>query len=82
MPFREAHHVVAGLVRKASEGPDTLAELVAGHPQLGPDAALLLAPGAAVRRRTTAGGAGPGPVGDQLRRFAQRLTADQARLDG
>ena len=82
MPFREAHHVVAGLVRRAAEGPETLAELVAAHSQLGADAALLLAPGAAVDRRTTAGGAGPGPVGDQLRRFAQRLTADQARLDG
>jgi argininosuccinate lyase len=82
MPFRDAHHVVAGLVRRASEGPDTLAELVAAHPRLGPEAAAVLQPGAAVRRRTTAGGAGPGPVGEQIRRFGHRLVADQARLDG
>jgi argininosuccinate lyase len=82
MPFRDAHHVVAGLVRRASEGPDTLAELVAAHPRLGPEAAAVLQPGAAVRRRTTAGGAGPGPVGEQIRRFGHCLVADQARLDG
>ena len=81
-PFRDAHHVVAGLVRRASEGPDTLAELVAAHPRLGPEAAAVLQPGAAVRRRTTAGGAGPGPVGEQIRRFGHCLVADQARLDG
>jgi argininosuccinate lyase len=82
MPFRDAHHVVAGLVRRASEGPDTLVELVAAHPRLGPEAAAVLQPGAAVRRRTTAGGAGPGPVGEQIRRFGHCLVADQARLDG
>jgi argininosuccinate lyase len=81
MPFRDAHHAVAGLVRDASAGA-SLAELVAGHPQLGPDAALLLEPGAAVRRRTTAGGAGPAPVATQLERFRARLALDQGRLSG
>jgi argininosuccinate lyase len=84
MPFREAHHVVAGLVREASSGPPApaLADLVAAYPGLGPEAAGLLEPGAAVRRRTTAGGAGPGPVAAQLRRFDERLAADRARLPG
>jgi len=79
-PFRDAHHVVAGLVRDASDRHVPLAELVAAHPQLGPDAAALLEPGAAVMRRTTAGGAGPEPVAEQLRRFADRLRLDEGRL--
>jgi hypothetical protein len=53
---------------------------VAAHPGLGPEAVLVLQPGAAVRRRTTAGGAGPGPVAEQLARFDQRLAADRARI--
>jgi argininosuccinate lyase len=81
MPFRDAHHVVAGLVRDASTGAGrSLPELVAAHPQLGPDAALLLEPGAAVQRRTTAGGAGPGPVAVQLEAFGGRLQVDRGRL--
>ncbi|HEX3622824.1 MAG TPA: argininosuccinate lyase [Acidimicrobiales bacterium] len=79
-PFREAHHVVAGLVQEAAAGGPPLAELVAAHPGLGPEAVLVLQPGAAVRRRTTAGGAGPGPVAEQLARFDQRLAADRARI--
>ena len=58
----------------------SLPELVAAHPQLGPDAALLLEPGAAVQRRTTAGGAGPGPVAVQLEAFGERLRVDRGRL--
>jgi argininosuccinate lyase len=80
MPFRDAHHVVAGLVREAAEGPAGLAELVTGDLRLGPEAAALLAPGAAVARRTTAGGAGPGPVAEQRERFRRRLELDEARL--
>ena len=82
MPFRDAHHVVAGLVRESSDGAASLAELVAAHPQLGPDATGLLAPGAAVRRRTTAGGAGPAPVAVELGTFAERLRLDRTRLGG
>jgi len=81
-PFREAHHTVARLVRDAVDRRVSLAELVAGHPGLGTGAAALLEPGAAVRRRTTAGGAGPGPVEDQLRSFAARIAQDEARLAG
>ena len=80
MPFRQAHHVVAGLVGQASAGDASLAQLVAAHPQLGPEAAGVLEPGAAVRRRTTAGGAGPQAVDDQLRRFSERLDLDAGRM--
>ncbi|MBI3256616.1 MAG: argininosuccinate lyase [Actinobacteria bacterium] len=81
MPFREAHAVVGDLVRQslADDGP-SLAGLVKAHPSLGPSAAALLEPGVAVTRRTTPGGAGPVPVADQRRRFAERLAADRARL--
>ena len=82
MPFREAHHVVAGLVREAVDGRAPLAELVAGHPRLGPQAAALLEPGAAVWRRTTAGGAGPQSVEAQLGRFRERLDLDRGRIAG
>jgi len=82
MPFRDAHHVVAALVRASLAGGASMAESVAAHPQLGPEAASLLEPGAAVRRRTTAGGAGPAPVAVQLEQFRERLDADRARLGG
>src|SRR5437763_7355881 len=73
MPFRDAHHVVAGLVRESSAGGGaSLAELVSAHSQLGPEAAGLLEPGAAVRRRPTAGGAGPPPRALQLGRVEGR----------
>jgi argininosuccinate lyase len=73
MPFRQAHVVVGGLVRNAIERHVPLAELVESHPALGAEAVDLLAPGVAVSRRTTPGGAGPGPVAVQLDRFAVHL---------
>ncbi|MDQ6725653.1 MAG: argininosuccinate lyase [Actinomycetota bacterium] len=81
-PFREAHHTVAGLVRASLDGGVPLRQLVAAHAGLGPEAASLLQPGAAVGRRTTAGGAGPAAVDEQLRRFAGRVSLDEARLAG
>jgi argininosuccinate lyase len=80
MPFRQAHATVAGLVREAAERHLPLDELVAAHPDLGADALPLLEPGTAVTRRITPGGTGPGPVAEQLRRFADRLVVDRARL--
>ena len=82
MPFREAHAVVGGLVRASLEGDAAFADLVAGHESLGPEAAALLAPGAAVQRRRTRGGAGAGPVAEQLERFRSRLDAERAALAG
>src|SRR5690606_37408762 len=80
--FRDAHAVVGGVVRASLESGTPLADLVAADPQLGPEAAALLAPGVSVTRRTTAGGAGPGPVAAQLAAFRARLAEDDARLDG
>ena len=76
MPFRDAHRVVGGLVRSCVERGVPLSELVEAHPDLGTDALFLLEPGAAVARRTTPGGAGAGPVADQMARFRKRLAAD------
>ena len=80
MPFRDAHAVVGGLVRESLDGGAALADLVTAHPDLGPEAAELLAPGVAASRRTTAGGAGPAPVAVQRERFRARLDTDAGRL--
>lgn len=75
VPFRDAHAIVGGLVREALAGTSTLRQLVAQHPQLGEEPAALVAPGVAVTRRTTAGGAGPVPVAAQIERFTHVLNA-------
>ncbi len=82
MPFRQAHAVVGGLVRDSIDRRVPLAELVEAHPALGAEAVPLLEPGVAVTRRTTPGGAGPGPVAVQLERFTRQLDVDRLRLEG
>ena len=52
----------------------------AADDRLGPDAAALVGPGVGVQRRTSPGGAGPGPVAVQLTQFSAALDAQQARL--
>jgi len=79
-PFRDAHAVVGALVRAALAGEGSLVNLVSADERLGPEAAALLAPGAPVRRRTTPGGAGPGPVAVQRGRFVNRLAAQAKRI--
>jgi len=79
-PFRDAHAVVGALVRAALAGEGSLVDLVSADKRLGPEAAALLAPGAPVRRRTTPGGAGPGPVAVQRSRFVNRLAAQAKRI--
>jgi len=79
-PFRSAHALVAGLVRESLATGVDLVDLVTQCAELGPEAAALLAPGTAVHRRTTLGGAGPGPVAAQMIRFRERLAADEMRL--
>ncbi len=74
VPFRDAHAIVGTLVREALGGQVSFRDLVTAHPQLGADAAALIAPGVSVKRRTTRGGAGPGPVADQIARFTTALT--------
>ncbi|HJL77039.1 MAG TPA: argininosuccinate lyase, partial [Acidimicrobiales bacterium] len=79
-PSRQAPAVSGGHVRTALAGGGTLADLVAADERLGPEAARLLVPGAAVLRRTTPGGAGPEPVAEQRQRFADRLAAQAERI--
>jgi argininosuccinate lyase len=80
MPFRDAHAVVGALVREALRTERPLRELVAEHSSLGPDAAVLVAPGVSVTRRVTPGGAGPVPVAVQLERFRSALAGWRARV--
>jgi argininosuccinate lyase len=80
MPFRDAHAVVGSLVRRALAGEGSLNALAAADPNLGPDAAALVAPGVGVRQRTSPGGAGPKPVAVQIERFAAQLERDRLRV--
>ena len=80
LPFRQAHALIGSLVRDAVERGVPLADLVAAHPDLGHEATALLAPGAALARRQTAGGAGQAAVSEQMERFRTRLAADHDRI--
>lgn len=79
MPFREAHAVVGDLVRRSLDEGIALRDLVAASPVLGPDVLGIFEPGASVRRRTTPGGAGPGPVSRQLGAASAQVAADRSR---
>jgi len=79
-PFRDAHAIVGEIVRRALAGEASMAALVAADERLGAAAAALLEPGVSVTRRTTRGGAGPGPVAEQLERFRAQLSADADRV--
>ncbi len=80
MPFRRAHETVASIVRESSQGGGALSDLVAGHPDLGPEAVRLLEPEVSMARRGTPGGTGTRQVADQLERFSMRLIADGKRV--
>jgi argininosuccinate lyase len=81
VPFRDAHSLVGSLVRESLEEGVSLAELVAAHEALGSEATSLLDEGVAVRRRTTAGGAGPDAVAPQLERLRSVLSKRRRTLD-
>ncbi len=89
VPFREAHHTVAKLVREAldftngvanADAEQHLARAVIAHPQLGDQAAQLLAPGAAYRSRDTHGSGGPAAVAIQLADLRARIGSAQQAL--
>ncbi len=80
MPFRDAHALVGALVRRHLSGEGTLRDLVAAHPDLGPEPAALVSPGAGVRMRTSPGAAGPGAVAAQLAACRSTLTSLQERI--
>jgi len=79
-PFRDAHAIVGALVRDSLENNVPLVEVAAAHPKLGEGVRALFEPGAAVARRTSPGGGGPGPVAQQLEALWQRLAEDRKRL--
>jgi argininosuccinate lyase len=81
VPFRQAHEIVGGLVRDSIERGVPLVELVVAHPDLGAAGGAVLAPGAAVLRRTTPGGAGPIPVAAQLEAAHEEIDRQARRLD-
>ncbi|HEV3390053.1 MAG TPA: hypothetical protein VG057_13635, partial [Solirubrobacteraceae bacterium] len=81
VPFRDAHAAVGALVRRSHDEGIPLVDLVAQDSRLR-DATSLLAPGAAVRRRTTPGGSGPEPVRAQLEAARLELDRQRAWLDG
>jgi len=80
MPFREAHAVVGALVRRSLSGEASLVDLVRAEPVLGPRAASLLEPGVGIRMRTSRGGAGPDPMGDQMKRLEVALSRWESRF--
>ncbi|HET9728101.1 MAG TPA: argininosuccinate lyase [Acidimicrobiia bacterium] len=81
VPFREAHATIGSLVRQSVERGVPLDELVLNDPRLGPECLALLEPGSAVRRRTTPGGGGPGPVAVQMEHARSRLSLQQSWLE-
>ncbi len=80
VPFREAHATVGGLVRESLAGDVELADLVAAHDDLGPDALHVLGEGVAVQRRTTPGGGGPSVLPAQIDAFRAKLAAERSLL--
>ena len=80
IPFREAHAIVGGHVATALAGEESLTQLISSDERLGPEAATLLTPGAAVKMRTTPGAAGPEQVKVQLDEFKKQLKIQQERL--
>jgi argininosuccinate lyase len=81
MPFRDAYDLVGALVRESIERGVPMSELIESHPAFGTDALSLLEPVAALRRRRTAGSAGPDAVARQLEDFALRTREDSARVE-
>ena len=79
-PFRQAHAIVGQLVRRHLDEKTPLRELVAAEPDLGADAAALVAPGMAVSRRTSPGGGGPDALQRQLAGFQATLAGEAEAL--
>ena len=80
MPFREAHAVVGAHVQSCLAGEGSLADLVAADPQLGADAAALVAPGVGVRMRRSRGAAGPAARDEQVMSYRAMLVDERAAL--
>jgi argininosuccinate lyase len=72
-PFREAHGVVAGLVREALDGGRPLAEVAV--PALGEEAAEVLARRSWLESKISEGGTALARVGEQLHAARARIDA-------
>jgi len=79
-PFREAHAIVGTVVRESLSTGTPLSQIVAKHPDLGTDAAALLAPGVSVSMRQSPGAAGPESAAAQRKRFIERVEAMKKKL--
>jgi argininosuccinate lyase len=77
-PFREAHAIVGALVRRHLAGEGALRELVAA--ELGEHVAGVVTPGVGITRRTSPGGAGPGPFAAQVDAYRAMVAAERAVL--
>jgi argininosuccinate lyase len=72
-PFREAHGVVAGLVRRATEGEGTLRDLAAA--ELGDDAAAVLDRSSWLESKVSEGGTSSARLAEQLQAVRAALAA-------
>ncbi|MEO5974530.1 MAG: argininosuccinate lyase [Ilumatobacteraceae bacterium] len=79
-PFRHAHAMVGALVAQSISGEFSLHDLVLNDSAFGAEAAGLIAPGVAVRRRSSPGGGGPLAAEEQRARFESEIGALRTRL--
>jgi argininosuccinate lyase len=79
-PFRHAHAMVGALVAQSISGNISLHDLVLNDSAFGAEAAALIAPGVAVRRRSSPGGGGPLAAQEQRARFELEIGALRTRL--
>ncbi len=79
-PFRVAHAMVGALVARSISSEISLHDLVLNDPAFGAEAAALIAPGVAVRRRSSPGGGGPLAAQEQRARFEREIGQLRTRL--
>ncbi len=79
VPFRQAHAVVGALVRDSLSSGRSLADLAASHESFGPDIRSLFAPGIALSRRASPGGAGLATLAPQLERLQRSMDSLSGR---
>jgi len=80
MPFRDAHAVVAAVVRESIDSGRSLADATADADDLGADAAALLRPGVGIQLRSSPGASGPEPVAAQMQAATAALADLKSQL--
>ena len=81
MPFREAHHVVGALVKKAERTGEALQRLAALHPAFQGADLSGFGPAQAAARKTSPGGTAPVRVREAVATAQGRATAMRGRVD-